>query len=162
MQDILLTHGDNNLSFSFEGHKTRDVVVTILAKHARPEKVDSRYYLNIPVFYIEFSPQTFVEPTNQLWLNELLHALATDEMPTDEIVRRVNLVDGAAYLEVTNEIQSENYNLPWILTPEAKAFYLKPGSLTKKVSEAGERMDLSYFHPQYDSLRALHAVMMEA
>jgi hypothetical protein len=39
LQDIVLTHGNNVIGFTFNAQATADIVTAVLTKHTRPEQV---------------------------------------------------------------------------------------------------------------------------
>jgi hypothetical protein len=126
----------------------------MLLAGVNPEQKDRQ----VSYFYIKFPVAAFIDPHNRLWLNELLHALATDRMPSEEVVRAVDLVEDVVYLEVANEIVATHYNMPWSLSQDIETFY---GVFYEVVHAKADDMNLGYMHAEYDTLRALYAIRME-
>ena len=155
-EDLGIVFGSNKVCITFPSDTTSVHLVAgdVLKKHRRPESVAEE----LGYHALMLDAAVFACPENHVWLNELMHAIATGAPAKAHMVSTLNLVDGFANMEVANEIMCENFKEDWDASQHVIDAYAGTGALTHRVYAFGENQD--WQHPQYEGICVYYKMLM--
>jgi hypothetical protein len=156
-EDIGIVFGSHKVCITFPSDGAAHLVADdVLKKHGRPESVTE----DLGYHALELDAASFACPKNHAWLNELMHAIATDA-PAEEQLLCMDLVDGFANMEVANEILWKYFKEDWDASQQVIDAYAGTGALIHRVYAFGEEEmkrdeEIARLHPHYVSIRVYY------